>query len=91
MTRDSDRQGTVFIPASFKDGHPWDGRRFRLLGMGDDEPHPVPPGSTGTIDWVVPWGEDELHLNVTWDEGVNRSLNLIVPTDQIELLEEGEA
>jgi hypothetical protein len=64
-----------------------EGRRFRLVRMGED-PDPVPAGATGTIDSVAPWAPHEYHLNVTWDAEVGRSLNLILPVDEIELLEE---
>lgn len=57
------------------------GRRFRLLNMPDD-PDPVPSGSTGIVDSSARIG-DRVHYNVTWDEGVNRSLNLVVPPDRI--------
>lgn len=66
--------------------HPLAGRRFRLLAMPDD-PAPVPAGSTGTVDSAVDTG-DAVHLNVTWDPGVGRSLNVVTPPDVIEWIDD---
>ena len=70
------------------DLHP--GQRIRLTSMGED-PDPMPPGATGTIDSIVPMGagadgQPYLHLNMSWDPWVDRSLNLCVPPDQVEVL-----
>lgn len=61
------------------------GRRFELVSMGPD-PEPIPAGSRGTVDSAVDI-HDEVHLNVTWDEKVGRSLNLVLPTDQVRWLD----
>lgn len=66
--------------------HHWTGCRFRLESMNDPY-DPVPAGSTGRIDSVVPMGET-LHLNVTWDQGVGRSLNVVVPPDRVTIIED---
>ena len=63
------------------------GARFRLIQMGDDDPCPVAPGSTGTIDSILDFGPvpvSRWHFNVTWDPHVKRSLNLAYPADRIE-------
>lgn len=66
------------------------GMRIRLVRMGDD-PCPMEPGATGTIDSIVenavgPRNRPYLHLNMTWDPHVGRSLNLCVPPDEVEVL-----
>lgn len=68
--------------------HPLTGRRFELIAMGPD-PDPIPAGSRGTVDSAVDF-HDETHLNVTWDRGVGRSLNLVLPTDKVRWLDERE-
>lgn len=58
------------------------GDRIRLLSM-DNDPDPIPVGSTGTIESVTagPLGQ----VRVTWDCG--RSLNLIPGVDRFEVIE----
>ena len=63
-----------------------EGKRIKLISMGPD-PDPIPPGATGTVRSTVAFG-DETHLNMEWDDWVGRSLNLNLPADQIEVLEE---
>ena len=69
--------------------HEWDGKRFELLAMPDD-PDPLPGGSKGTIEWVCVFAPNVLFLNVRWDDGIGRSLNLSVPPDEIRILGEGD-
>lgn len=57
------------------------GDRIRMVAMGDD-PHPILPGTTGTITHLtLLWGETT-QVAVDWDNG--RSLHLILPIDVIE-------
>lgn len=61
------------------------GSRIRLLKMYD--PHPVEPGTTGTIQYV----DDQGTIHVNWDNGrtlgvVIAPLDTSVPVDQIELI-----
>jgi hypothetical protein len=61
---------------------PQPGDRIRLIAMLDD-PHPVPPGTTGTVTAVRlqrTWSQ----VDVKWDNG--RTLMLVVPPDQFEVL-----
>lgn len=63
------------------------GTRVRLVRMGPD-PDPIEPGATGTISSVVhDHHEGSTHLNMRWDNGVGRSLNLLFPLDEIEVLD----
>ncbi len=57
-----------------------EGTRIRLLSM-DNDPDPVPVGSTGTVT-----GGNGEQLWVKWDNG--RSLILLVGIDQYEVLPE---
>ncbi|MDP1563686.1 MAG: DUF4314 domain-containing protein [Pirellulaceae bacterium] len=62
------------------------GTRIRLLSMPDD-PHPVAPGTTGTITEVreVGVGRDRwLQIDVDWDNG--RQLMLASPPDRFEII-----
>lgn len=61
------------------------GKRIKLISMSDDDPCPMDPGATGTVDSVVRF-QDSWHLNMDWDEEVGRSLNLILPHDKIEII-----
>lgn len=64
------------------------GARFRLMKM-EDDPDPMPPGSTGTITQVVALGcigeRGRYQLWVNWD-GVRRGLMVLWPEDEIEPL-----
>lgn len=66
---------------------PWKaGQRIRLTGMPND-PHPIPPGTTGTIRNVthVKWGSKPFwQISVQWD--INRSLTLCVPPDSFTVI-----
>lgn len=62
------------------------GDRIELVSMPED-PDPIPAGSRGTVDEVVPvnWpGRDFTQLWVTWDDG--RSLIPCVPPDVVRVL-----
>lgn len=56
--------------------------RIRLIEMGPD-PDPVPPGTTGTIIDIVEI-DGKKHLTMEWD--INRSLNVVIPPDKIEVI-----
>jgi hypothetical protein len=60
------------------------GDRIRLDHMADD-PDPIPVGTTGTIEDVVPFGSGTFQLWVKWD--VPRSLALVVPPDRFTIIE----
>lgn len=62
------------------------GKTVELIEMPDD-PDPVAPGSRAKVISEVEF-YDRLHLNVEWEDGVNRSLNLLVPPDVIKIVEE---
>ena len=51
------------------------GTRIRLIHMGDDEPTPVPDGTTGIVSYV----DDIGTIHMTWDNG--SSLGLIPDVD----------
>ena len=60
------------------------GDRIRLIAMPDD-PHPIPPGTTGTVEKVqeLHFGRGlETQVHVKWDNG--RTLSLIMPPDRVE-------
>ena len=65
------------------------GDRIRLLEMQDD-PDPIPPGTTGTVTSVHqfrglgPRLEGAWHISVNWD--VSRSLALCYPPDHFEII-----
>ena len=60
------------------------GDRIRLIKMGDDDPCPIEPGTTGTVIAVAHWPRDKYQIGVQWD--VRRSLGLVWPVDQIEVI-----
>lgn len=63
-----------------------EGDRIRLVHMPDD-PDPIPDGATGTVRRVHdPFHEGRMHVSVEWDEGVGRSLALVVPPDVVEVI-----
>jgi hypothetical protein len=64
---------------------PKPGDRIRLLAMPDD-PDPIPPGTMGTVTAVRPYGT-WAQVDVAWDNG--RTLMLVVPPDQVEVLPNG--
>lgn len=57
-----------------------DGDRVRLVRM-DDDPDPIPVGSTGTVSFV---NFDTQQAWVEWDNG--RSLALVLGKDEVEIL-----
>lgn len=64
------------------------GDRIRLLKMGDDDPHPIPPGATGTVIGTCPGIHDgTTQVSVKWDPEVGRSLSLLLPVDAIEVID----
>jgi len=56
-----------------------EGRRIRLIQMHGD-PHPVEPGTYGTIEYL----DDGGVLHVKWDNG--RTLGLIINIDEFEFV-----
>jgi hypothetical protein len=61
---------------------PKPGDRIRVIAMPDD-PHPIPPGTTGSVTAVRHMGTWS-QVDVDWDNG--RQLMLVVPPDQIEVI-----
>ena len=67
------------------------GRPCRLVTL-ENDPHGIPEGSTGTIEWVGPvlpgaaieHGQDWRQIGVKWPNG--RGLCLILPPDCLEVL-----
>lgn len=59
--------------------------RVRLIRMNDDDPCPVEPGTTGTINHIDCAGT----VHVKWDNG--RSLGLIPGHDEFEVIDEAES
>jgi hypothetical protein len=58
------------------------GVRIRLRKMQDD-PAPIPVGTTGTVT-AVQWLGDWIQVHVKWD--IDRSLMLSIPPDEVEVL-----
>lgn len=65
---------------------PKPGDRIRLTRMGEDDPCPIEPGSTGTVYGLFDFGDGTQQIQVEWDGG--RGLNLVHPIDTFEILEE---
>ena len=65
---------------------PRPGDRIRLLAMLND-PHPIPAGQVGTVVGVARHGGRDAwdQIDVAWDSG--RSLMLVSPPDQFEIVE----
>ena len=60
------------------------GDRIELISMIDD-PHPIEPGATGTVQFVSELvGFDQFQIAVKWDNG--RDLLLVVPPDRYKKL-----
>jgi hypothetical protein len=58
-------------------------RRIKLINMPDD-PNPIPNGAMGTIVEICPMPNEEIQVVVNWEN--KRSLNLICPPDEFELM-----
>jgi len=58
------------------------GDRVEMVSMPDD-PHPIPPGTQGTVDMVteVSFAGGFTQIGVEWDNG--RSLMVCIPPDRI--------
>lgn len=67
--------------------HPFQlGDRIMLIKMRDD-PNPIPPGTKGTIINYGPCvNQKHVHVDVSWD--INRSLSLVWPIDQFEVIDQ---
>lgn len=58
------------------------GERIRLVKMGEDDPNPIEPGTTGEIihlQYISSW--QETHLMVRWDNG--RTLGVVLSERQV--------
>lgn len=55
------------------------GDRVTLIQMNND-PHPIPPGSEGTVTRICKWVGGEWNIGVRWDSG--RTLGLVYPEDK---------
>lgn len=58
------------------------GDKVKLLKM-DNDPNPIPIGTTGTITNINEVSKNFTQVSVDWDNG--RSLMLCLPEDQIEI------
>lgn len=64
------------------------GDRIKLISMPED-PDPIPPGTTGTVEDVVDLcdfgpGRPQWQVHVKWD--AKRSLSLIIPPDRVSVI-----
>jgi len=65
------------------------GDRIELISMPED-PHPIPVGTTGTVEDCVPMriGNSQWQIWIKWDNG--RTLSLAVPPDKYRIIGEKE-
>jgi hypothetical protein len=59
------------------------GDRIKLIQM-DNDPRPVPVGTTGTVTNINKVGKDFTQVSVDWDNGSR--LMLCLPEDKFEIL-----
>lgn len=65
------REVNAIIKSRYKKGV-----RIRLIKMGGNDPRPIEPGSTGTVDFV----DDAGQIHMLWDNG--RSLAIVPGVDE---------
>lgn len=63
------------------------GDRIRLTRM-DNDPDPIPIGTTGTVVSVSDFGASA-QIRINWD--IDRSLALVLPEDEFDVIAQGEA